>query len=175
MLKTLALIAGLFLAFMTAGAAVEPPPLRPVGAPGFDARAAQARLRAIIAPQVAHPVDSAAADLVRGNLMREIAALGFTPEVHEAFACRPQPHYPLIDCGHVRNVVFSMGGAHGPHGPAILAAGHYDSVPAGPGVSDDGIGLSVLLEVARELSHRRLNRRVIFLLSDGEEQALLGA
>src|SRR6185295_16314653 len=126
----------------------------------------------IIASPVAHPVDSAAADIVRSNLMREIAALGFTPEIREAFACRPQPRYPLIDCGHVRNVVFSMGPAHG---PAILAAAHYDSVPAGPGVTDDGIGISVLLEVARELSHTRFTRRVIFLLSDGEEQALLGA
>lgn len=172
MLKTLALIAALFLVFMTAGAAVEPPALRPAGAPGFDARAAQARLRTIIAPEIAHPVDSAAADVVRANLMREITALGLRPEIHEAFACRPQPRYPLIDCGHVRNVVFSMGPDHG---PAILAAGHYDSVPAGPGVTDDGMGMSVLLEVARELSHTQLTRRVVFLLSDGEEQALLGA
>ncbi len=172
MLKTLALIAALFFVFMIAGASVEPAPVRAEGAPGFDARAAQTRLRAIIAPEVAHPVDSAAADVVRANLMREITALGLRPEIHEAFACRPQPRYPLIDCGHVRNVVFSLGPALG---PAILAAGHYDSVPAGPGVSDDGMGMSVLLEVARELSHTQLTRRVIFLLSDGEEQALLGA
>src|SRR5690242_2768680 len=172
MLKTLALIAGLFLVFMTAGAAVEPPPLRAPGAAGFDARAAQLRLRSIIASQVAHPVDSAAADIVRSNLMREIAALGFKPAIHETFACRPQPRYPLIDCGHVRNVVFSIGPAYG---PAILAAGHYDSVPAGPGVTDDGIGISVLLETARELRRTPLTRRIIFLLTDGEEQALLGA
>lgn len=172
MLKTLALLAALFLVLMTAGAAVEPSALRAEGAPGFDARAAQALLRAIISPVVSHPVDTAAEDVVRANLLREITALGFRPEVHEAFACRPQPRFPLIDCGHVRNVVFSIGPDQG---PAVLAAGHYDSVPAGPGVTDDGIGMSVLLEVARELAHTPLHRRIIFLLSDGEEQALLGA
>jgi hypothetical protein len=172
MLKLLALISALFLVLMTAGAAVEPAALRAEGAPGFDARAAQARLRTIINPVVPHPVDTAAEDVVRANLTREITALGFHPEVHEAFACRPQPRFPLIDCGHVRNVVFSIGPDHG---PAVLAAGHYDSVPAGPGVTDDGIGMSVLLEVARELARTPLHRRVIFLLSDGEEQALLGA
>jgi len=172
MLKTLALLAALFLILMTAGAVVEPAALRAEGAPGFDARAAQARLRAIINPVVPHPVDTAAGDVVRANLLREITTLGFRPEVHEAFACRPQPRFPLIDCGHVRNVVFSIGPDHG---PAVLAAGHYDSVPAGPGVTDDGIGMSVLVEVARELARTPLHRRVIFLLSDGEEQALLGA
>jgi hypothetical protein len=172
MLKTLALLAALFIVFMTAGAAVQPSPLRAAGATGFDARAAQARLRTVIDPVVAHPVDTAAEDVIRANLMREITALGLRPEIHEAFACRPQPRFPLIDCGHVRNILFSIGPDHG---PAVLAASHYDSVPAGPGVSDDGIGMSVLLEVARELAHTPLHRRIIFLLSDGEEQALLGA
>ncbi|MBI3438497.1 MAG: M28 family peptidase, partial [Proteobacteria bacterium] len=172
MFKTLALLAVLFLALMTAGAAVEPAALRAERTPGFDARAAQARLRTIINPIVSHPVDTAAEDVVRANLMREIEALGLHPEIHEAFACRPQPHFPLIDCGHVRNVIFRIGPDRG---PAILAAGHYDSVPAGPGVTDDGIGVAVLLEVARELAHTPLRRRIIFLLSDGEEQALLGA
>jgi hypothetical protein len=172
MFKTLAPLAALFIVFMTAGIAVQPSPLRAAGAPGFDASAAQARLRHIIDPVVAHPVDTAAEDVIRANLMREIATLGLRPEIHEAFACRPQPRFPLIDCGHVRNIVFSMGPDHG---PAVLAAGHYDSVPAGPGVTDDGIGVSVLLEIARELAHTPLRRRTIFLLSDGEEQALLGA
>jgi hypothetical protein len=172
MLKTLALLAALFLVFMTAGAAFEPPPLRAAGAPGFDARAAQTRLRAIINPVVSHPVDSAAEDVTRANLMREVTALGLRPDIHESFVCRPQPHFPLIDCSHFRNVVFSMGPASG---PAVLAAGHYDSVPAGPGVTDDGMGTSVLLEVARELSQTHLTRRIIFLISDGEEQGLMGA
>jgi hypothetical protein len=105
-------------------------------------------------------------------LLREIAALGFTPEVRDEFTCRPQPRGPLVDCARIRNIVFSIGPADG---PAVLAAAHYDSVPASPGASDDGMGLSVWLEVARLMSRERLARRVIFLFSDGEEPALLGA
>lgn len=171
-LKALVLLAALFAVLMVAGAAVTPPPVRPAGAPGFDAHAAQGRLARILGDQRPHPIDSAAQDAVRANLLREIEAMGLKPEVHEAFACRPYTRGPLIECGHVRNIVFSIGPESG---PSVLAAGHYDSVPAGPGATDDGIGTSVLLEVAREMAHAHLTRRVIFLLSDGEEQALLGA
>ncbi len=169
----LLLLAALFVVFMGAGVAVEPPPLRAANAATqFDARAAQARLARVLGPQVAHPIDSAAEDGVRERLLREIEAIGLTPEVREAFACRPDPDDPLIDCGHVRNIVFSIGPQTG---PAILAASHYDSVPAGPGATDDGIAIAVWLEVAKKLAHENLQRRVIFLSSDGEEQALLGA
>ncbi|MFT3728899.1 MAG: M28 family peptidase [Terricaulis sp.] len=172
-LYPLLLLAVLFAAFMCAGVVIEPPPLRASNtAAQFDARAAQARLSRILGPQVAHPIDSATQDGVRARLLQEITALGFKPEVHEAFACRPQPRGPLIDCGHVRNIVFSIGDQSG---PAILATSHYDSVPAGPGASDDGIGYSVWLQVAKQLAHQPLKRRIIFLISDGEEQALLGA
>jgi len=169
----LILLGLLFAAYMLAGIVLDPPAVRATNATArFDAHAAQNRLARILDPQIAHPIDGIAQDDVRGRLLREIAAIGLTPEVHEAFACRPQPRGPLIDCGHVRNIVFSIGPRTG---PAILATSHYDSVPAGPGASDDGIGYSVWLQVAKQLSHRTLRRRVIFLISDGEEQALLGA
>jgi hypothetical protein len=169
----LLLLAALFAAFMCAGAVIEPPPLRATsGAHQFDARAAQARLARILGPQAAHPLDTAAQDDERARLLHEIEAIGLKPEIHEAFACRPEPRGPLIDCGYVRNIVFSIGARSG---AAILAASHYDSVPAGPGASDDGLGFSVWLEVAKELAHNDFKRRIIFLISDGEEQALLGA
>jgi hypothetical protein len=169
----LVLLAALFVAYMCAGVAVEPPPLRVASdATQFDARAAQARLARILGPQVAHPIDSAAEDDVRDRLLHEIEALGLQPAVHEAFACRPDTDDPWIECGYVRNIVFSLGPETG---SAILAASHYDSVPAGPGATDDGIAIAVWLEVAQRLAHENLQRRLIFLISDGEEQALLGA
>ena len=167
------LLAALFVAFMCAGVAVEPPPLRAANtATQFDARAAQARLVRVLGPQVAHPIDSAAEDGVRDRLMREIEAIGLKPEIHEGFACSPDSSDLSINCGHVRNVVFSIGP---PTGPAILAASHYDSVPGGPGATDDGIAIAVWLEVAAQLAHEKLHRRIVFLFSDGEELALLGA
>ena len=58
----------------------------------------------------------------------------------------------------------------------MLVASHYDSVPAGPGASDDGAGVAANLEVARVLQSRRPSRHsIIFLFDEGEEQGLLGA
>lgn len=169
----LAPIAVVFLALMYAGVLIQPPPLRAHNpSDQFDAGAAHARLERIIGAGAPHPIDSAAQDEVRQRLLHEIEALGLRPEVHERFACRPQPRGPLIDCGYVRNIVFSVGPGQG---PAVLVASHYDSVPAGPGVSDDGVGVAASLEIARLLAAETLQRRVIFLISDGEEQALLGA
>lgn len=168
-----ALLTTLFLAIMFAGVALTPDAVRTHNASDqFDVRASRERLTRILGDGAPHPVDSAAQEIVRESLLREISALGFTPEVRDAFACRPQPRGPLIDCARVRNIIFSVGPATG---PAILAAAHYDSVAASPGASDDGIGLSVWLEIARMLAKETLSRRVIFLFSDGEEPALLGA
>jgi hypothetical protein len=172
-LRTLALFALLFIALMGAGAALTLDPVRAQSnADQFDARAARERLVRILGDETPHPVDSAAQDAVRERLLQEIVALGFQPEVREAFVCRPQPRGPLVDCGTPRNIVFSIGPADA---PAVLAVSHYDSVSAAPGASDDGLGVSVWLEIARMLSRAQLHRRVIFLFSDGEEQALLGA
>jgi hypothetical protein len=172
-LRTLALLAVLFFALMSAGAALSLDPVRAESGPGkFDASAARERLVRILGDETPHPVDSAAQDAVRERLLQEIVALGLQPEVREAFVCRPQPRGPLVDCGTPRNIVFSIGPADA---PAVLAVSHYDSVSAAPGASDDGLGVSVWLEIARMLSREQLQRRVIFLFSDGEEQALLGA
>jgi Peptidase family M28 len=173
LLRASALLSALFLTLMFAGLALTPDAVRRQNAPDqFDARAARERLVRILGDETPHPVDSAAQDVVRETLLREITALGLTPEIRDTFACRPQPRGPLVDCARVRNIIFSIGPSSG---PAILAAAHYDSVPAAPGASDDGIGLSVWLEVARALKDESLQRRVIFLFSDGEEPGLLGA
>jgi Peptidase family M28 len=52
---------------------------------------------------------------------------------------------------------------------------HSDSVRAGPGAADDGLGLAVALEAARVLGGRRRLPEVNVLFTDAEEQGLLGA
>jgi len=169
----LAIFALVFAVLMGAGALIAPPALRADSASGqFDAHAARARLARILGDEAPHPIDSARQDGTRAAIITEIEALGLTPEVRETFACRPDQPNPIIDCMMVRNIVFSIGPAEG---PAILAATHYDSVPAAPGASDAGIGIAAWLEVARVLAGEGLTRRVIFLISDGEEIALMGA
>src|SRR5262245_62011746 len=159
-LVVLAPLALLFVVLMTAGAVLTPPPVRAANAAGvFDAAEAQRRLARILGDETPHPVDSAAEDAVRERLLQEIAPLGFAPAVRERFSCRAQPRGPQIDCALVRNIVFSIGQQGG---PAVLAATHYDSVPAGPGASDAGIGVAVWLEAARLMRDEQLSRRVIF-------------
>src|SRR5690606_34312805 len=74
----------------------------------------------------------------------------------------------------VHNVVARIEGRS--PGPAVLLAAHYDSVPAGPGASDDGVAVAAMLETARALlAGPRPERPVILLIDDGEELGLFGA
>ena len=65
----------------------------------------------------------------------------------------------------------------GPKGKkALMLCAHYDSVPEGPGASDDAAGVAVVLETLRALkAGPPLDRDVIALLTDGEESGCLGA
>src|SRR5207237_2599402 len=49
------------------------------------------------------------------------------------------------------------------------------SVPAGPRAAGDGIGFPSVLEVARAMRHDRFRNTILFLITDGEEDGLLGA
>lgn len=172
---TLFVFALLFVAIMAGPFAVAPPPVRSGNAEAqFDAGAARAALARVLGDEAPHPIDTDRQDVTRTALLAEIRALGVEPEVRESFACRPNPNNPLIDCMMVRNILFSVGPEEG---PAVLAATHYDSVPAAPGAADAGIGIAVWLEIARHLVREQstLTRRVVFLITDGEEPALIGA
>jgi hypothetical protein len=162
-----------FATIMLADLAIAPDPVRGANAPGqFDALAARARLARVLGDETPHPVDSVREDALRERLLGEIRALGYAPEIRDAFSCHGDTHGPYVACAQVRNIVFSAGPASG---PAVLAAAHYDSVPAGPGASDDGIGVAVWLQIAAQIKAAPLRRRVVFLITDGEEAGLLGA
>lgn len=139
---------------------------------GFDATAAKARLARILGDERPHPVDSAANDAGRERLLAEIRALGFEPVVRDDFACGGSKRWGGGACARVMNVMFRMGPAGG---NSVMVASHYDSVPAGPGAADDGIGVASALEIAARLKGKALSKPVIFLFTDGEEAGLLGA
>ena len=81
------------------------------------------------------------------------AAIGLTARVSNIIAIRP-----------------------GRRSESIGLLSHYDSVPAGPGAADDGLGVAVSLEAARVLAARAdRNWSVMVLITDGEEAGLLGA
>lgn len=80
-----------------------------------------------------------------------------------------------MGCATVHNIVATVPGQAGTQRSVLLVA-HYDSVPAGPGASDDGSGVAEQVEAARALLNGPpLHRPVTLLVTDAEEAGLLGA
>ena len=122
------------------------------------------------------PPGSASNARCRDRILAELRRLGLEPEVQEIFGAYPRQGV----MGTARNVVAVLPGDGTRRGgsgrDAILCMAHYDSVFAGPGIGDDLAGVAAWLEVARALaSGPALERDVILLFEDGEEQGLLGA
>jgi hypothetical protein len=150
---------------------LRPPAPRPASAPATQFSASRARtvLERLVGDGVPHPTGSPENDEVRAHIVAELTALGYQPEIQTAFACSEYGK-----CATVRNILVRVNGTQ--PGAAVLLAAHYDSVPAGPGASDDGIGVAATLEIARALKSLQPPRNsIIILIDDGEEVDLLGA
>ncbi|HET9794928.1 MAG TPA: M20/M25/M40 family metallo-hydrolase [Thermoanaerobaculia bacterium] len=165
--------AGVAATAVASGAALvrlRPPAPRPATSPARDFSAARARrvLEELAGDGIPHPEGSAEAASVRGRIVAEFRRLGDVAEIQSGFACGGNGV-----CGSVANVVARRPGEAGRK--AVLLSAHFDSVGAGPGASDDGMGVAAILEVARALRAAPLRRPVVFLIDDGEEQGLLGA
>jgi hypothetical protein len=146
-----------------------PAPL-PANAPlsSFSAARAIAFEHEILGGDVPHPVGTAAHDAIRDRLALRFQALGYEVTIQRSFACSP-----FVTCAPVANVIARTPGDNRPD--ALVLAAHYDSVPAGPGVSDDGVGMAALVETARALRNEHFRNPIIYLVTDAEEVALLGA
>ncbi|MGH9423631.1 MAG: M28 family peptidase, partial [Thermoanaerobaculia bacterium] len=144
-----------------------PSPL-PESAPpsSFSAARALAYEHEILGGDVPHPVGTPAHDAVRERLAARLRALGYDVSIQRSFACSP-----FVTCAPVANVIARIPGDTRPD--ALILAAHYDSVPAGPGVSDDGVGMAALVEIARALRNEHFRNPIIFLITDAEEVALL--
>ena len=159
----------------------------------FSAGRAMDTLRVLLAEGVPHPMGTKANAHVRERVVTRLRELGYETTVQRRFACNA-----AAVCGMVENVfatggrrpggrtaVASTGDAAPAERPAgsrppvepdtVLVMAHYDSVPAGPGASDDGVGTAAVLELARVLRGQRFRNPVAFLITDGEEAGLLGA
>jgi len=160
---TLAAILGVLLLRMRG-----PAPL-PETAPSssFSAARAIAFEREIIA-NVSHPVGTAAHDAVRERLAARLRALGYDVTIQRTFACSP-----YVTCAPVANVIARTPGDARPD--SLILAAHYDSVPGGPGACDDGQGVAALVEIARALRNEHFRNPIVYLITDAEEVALLGA
>ena len=108
--------------------------------------------------------------LGREAIRASLTSAGWAVETQEAMTCT---HYGL--CVPVVNIVARLDGAS-PELPGVLMSAHHDSVGAGPGASDDGLGVATIIEAARAMAAgKKPKRTVIALLTDGEESGLAGA
>ena len=135
----------------------------------FSAGRAREILKELVGDGVPHPMGSAADARVRDLIVKRLTALGYTTELQTGLSCNA-----FGACGTPTNIVATRGAFSG--NDAVMLAAHYDSVPAGPGASDDGVGVANLLEIARILSVTPpLKHPIVLLVTDGEEGGLLGA
>lgn len=138
----------------------------------FSAEAAFQHLTDLLGEQVPHPTGSAANRVVRSRVIEHFDRLGWQVSTQAAPSCRAAYH--LINCADVVNVIAKRPGAN-PTG-TLVAATHYDSVPAGPGVADAGASVAALMQIAESITRGAPARNdIVFLITDGEERNLLGA
>jgi hypothetical protein len=171
-LWALGVFAVFFVLFFFRAAPLALDPARATNTPDqFDTARAIERLGKVL-DGTPHPVDSAPLDAVRSRLLQEIVTLGYEPQVKASNTCRGSISGSSIRCALVQTIYFTAGPKTG---PALVLTAHYDSVEASPGFGDDGIGVAVWLEVAHLLKQHPPEKQVMFLITDGEETALLGA
>lgn len=167
-LKLAGLVLVIFLAYLLRSALIEPPAVDPGHA--FNTERAHARLARILGDEAPHPVDSAANDAVIARLVTEIETLGFQPILRDEHHCVTRQSAMI--CARLQNIAFWV---TEPAPNAVLLLSHHDSVPAGPGASDDGAGVASSLEIASLMKSRDLTRPLLVLITDGEEPGLMGA
>ena len=149
-----------------------PPAPLPLTAPAtqFSAQRAAGILAELVGTGSPHPLASPADGRVRERIVARLRELGLPVELQRGWACDD-----AFACGWVVNIVSRIEG-HEPSGDAVLLATHYDSVPAGPGAGDDGVGVASVLEIARALQAMPAPRHpIVLLIDEGEEAGLLGA
>ena len=101
-------------------------------------------------------------------------------ELYDAFKANQNPTINLatngVDEEHLYpNVVAETSGGDPNH--LVLAGAHLDSVPAGPGINDDGSGTAFQLELAEQLAKAGTppRNKIRFLWFGGEEDGLVGS
>ena len=163
------LVTALFCLLLTAVRSQPPRPKDPNSEGVFSAVSAGEVLEELYADGVTHPIGTENNRRYKERILEHLRDLGYDPIVQQAFVCRSSRV-----CGHVENILARLEGT-GSDKAALLAV-HYDSVGAGPSVSDDGVAVAASLEIARVLKEGPPPANdVIFLIDDGEEHGLLGA
>ena len=140
----------------------------------FSAGRAEDVLARLLGPEIPHPASSAENAAVRRRILDEYARLGIPATTTRALCCNVARRFGFLSCGTVTDVVAQVAPGQG---KALVLLAHLDSVPAGPGASDDESGDATILETVRALKARgmKTDHPILALHTDGEEFGLLGA
>ena len=144
-----------------------PPSPKPADAPAneFSAERALKHIREVAT--VTHPAGSFANDRVYEYIFAQLKAMDVPAEIQTAVNTNG-------GIGVYHNVLARIPGTA--NTKAFAMAAHYDSVPYGPGATDDCGGVGAMLEVARALkAGPPLKNDIILCFTDAEEYSGGGA
>jgi hypothetical protein len=151
----------------------DPPNAAPATAPETDFSSARAMKYVEAIGKTPHASGSLEHAKVRDFIMQALSDMGLSPEIQKTTSVNQARRIPF-PAGTVENITARLKGTD--HSQPILLVAHYDSVPTGPGASDNSASVAALFETMRALkTGSPLKNDVIFLFTDGEEPGLLGA
>ncbi|WBW99727.1 M28 family peptidase [Oceanirhabdus sp. W0125-5] len=119
--------------------------------------------------QKPHPIETEENEKVRNYLVEQLKDLGLEPQLNSTYSKNGNRE------GNITNIIARLEGSANSN-DAILLVSHYDSVKYGPGAADAGSCVATIIETVRALKNEEtLINDIIILITDGEEEYLLGA
>jgi Zn-dependent M28 family amino/carboxypeptidase len=114
------------------------------------------------------------------NIPAVFSSFGVGKELYDAFKAGQNPRVHLQTFGVNVDRFFPQVIAETKNGDpnhVVLAGAHLDSVPAGPGINDDGSGTAWQLELAEQIANPGTppRHKIRFMWFGGEEQGLVGS
>jgi hypothetical protein len=136
---------------------------------GIDAQRVAERVNALaVEPR---PAGSEANARIRRDLGDDLRRLGYDVTIQRGRL----PHWRTREIVPVFNIIARLDGTGGT-GDAVLVASHFDSRGArSHGAGDAAVGVAAVMEVAHAFADDPPTNDVVVLLTDGEEDGLLGA
>jgi Zn-dependent M28 family amino/carboxypeptidase len=115
-----------------------------------------------------YPIPAVGASFAVGQELYDLFTSGQSPTVHLVVDATTHPRVQ-------HNVVADS--TRGDPENVVVVGGHLDSVPAGPGINDNGSGVSAILEMAEEISELNMKPRnqLRFAFWGAEEAGLIGS
>ncbi len=149
-------------------ASLQPPQAAPKDAPGDQFSAHRAIAHAFACSMASHPAGSRNNDQVAQYILKTLQEMGVEAE----FMAKPAVHGNSVQLQQA--VIGRIPGTA--NTGAIAFSAHYDSVPYGPGATDDMSGCISMLEAARAFMNQpRMRNDLLFVFADAEEVGGYGA